>query len=363
MRTRLVVYVAGLLVVASVAGVVGWRVLTARTAYEHALSYLPASTLRASYTAWGQVRTAADGDGLDAGSAQRRVQAFLTRAYNQDLIAGSAVAGSTYVMAKRFGVSPLDADWELLGQSRRGQVDLLHVADRVDLDAVERSLRRLGYTEPDVGLGEGGTWVGGADVVADIDATLTPVQQNVVVLRDQHLVLMSDSAAYASAASRAARGDERTLTGAGGVKDLARIADDPVAAVQWTSTFACEDLAMTKADDGDRAAAEALVERAGVVNPLAGLVMARQSDRTLMVGLHFETSAQASANLQPRVRLASGAAPGQGGSFAARFRVAAATADGQDVSLTLRPRSEQSLLSDLSTGPVLFATCSPAPSP
>ncbi|MGZ4429780.1 MAG: hypothetical protein ACXVEV_15740, partial [Nocardioidaceae bacterium] len=87
------------------------------------------------------------------------------------------------------------------------------------------------------------------------------------------------------------------------------------------------------------------------------LVMALQPDRTLAVGMHFESSDEASANLQPRVNLASGAAPGQGGSFPQRFRITSATADGQEISMVFRPRPRETLLSDIGRGPVLFATC------
>ena len=94
------------------------------------------------------------------------------------------------------------------------------------------------------------------------------------------------------------------------------------------------------------------------MSPLAGLVMAQQADRSLVFGLHFETSDQAARNLQPRVDLAAGDAPGQGGCFAERFKIASGQADGQDVVLVTEPtRRKAAVLSDLSSGPVLFATC------
>jgi hypothetical protein len=85
--------------------------------------------------------------------------------------------------------------------------------------------------------------------------------------------------------------------------------------------------------------------------------MAQQADRSMVVGMHFETSAQASSNLRSRVDLASGDAPGQGGSFADRFTVTSAEVDGRNVVLELEPRTEDAVLSDVSVGPVLFATC------
>ena len=351
------VYVAGLLLVVAVVGVVTWRLLSGSTPYERALDTLPASTLRSTFIDWAAVREQADGESLDATSSRAEVTAFLNRAYDLDLISGSGIYDSTAVLAKRFGFSPLDARWEAFGQGRKGQVDVLRMEDGTDMENIERSLRRLDYTAPRAGMGEGGTWVGGEDLVARLDPDLSPLQQYVVVLPDRKLVLMSDQAGYVSAAADVARGDEDSVLDAEGVGELADRADTPVAAVQWTSTFACEDLSMGSADEEDQRVADRLVDEAGKVSPLEGLVMAQQDDRTLVVGMHFETSEQASANLQTRVDLASGDAPAQGGSFRDRFSVTSGEADGQDVVLTLKPASEAPVLSDVSTGPVLFATC------
>ncbi len=184
------------------------------------------------------------------------------------------------------------------------------------------------------------------------------MQQNVAILSDDHLVLMSDSASYLSAATSVAKGDEDALSDDEGVSSLAKASGDPVTAVQWSSTFACEDLSMGSADDEDQRVGDDLVARAGDVSPVEGVVMAQQADRSIVFGLHFETSDQASTNLQTRVDLASGDAPGQGGSFADRFTLASGTAEDQDVVLTTEPtRRDASVLSDLSSGPVLFATC------
>jgi hypothetical protein len=357
-HTRVVVYVAGLLVVAALVGVVAWRLLGATSTYENAIDTLPRSTLRATYTDWAQVRDSAGGTTLGSVSSQADVQAFLTRAYDLDLTSGSALAESTYAMREAYGFSPIDATWEAFGQGRDGQVDVVRVADGVDLDGVERALRRLGYTPPRGGSGSGGVWVGGSDLVAQIDADLTPVQQNVAVFPDDHLVLMSDNAAYLSAATAVAKGSVDGLGAVAGVDGLAAAAADPVTATQWVSTFACEDLSMGAADEGDQAEGERLVAKAGDAGPFEGLVMAQQPDRSLVLGLHFETADQADRNLQTRVDLASGPAPGQGGSFADRFEIASGKADGQDVVITTKPTGRTaSALSDLTSGPVLFATC------
>jgi hypothetical protein len=356
-HTRVVALAVGVAVLVALAGVVAWRVVGRSSTYESALATLPRETLRTTYTDWAVVRDQARGRSLGAGSSADQVASFLDRAYDLDLISGSGIDESTAALQKLYGFSPLTARWEALGQSRQGQVDVLRLDDDVDLPGVERSLRRLGYRALGGGSDRGGTWVATPERVVGLDPSLTPLQQNVVVLPDQHLVLMSDTTAYAREAAKVARGDAGSLRDDAGVASLAGRAGEPAAAVQWTSTFACEDLTMGSADESDQQTGDSLVRRAGGISPLEGLVMAQQPSRRVLVGLHFETSEQASRNLQPRVDLAAGPAPGQGGSFRDRFRVVAGEADGQDVVLELQPASRRPVLSDISTGPVLFATC------
>jgi hypothetical protein len=280
------------LAVAGAAFVV-WRLLSTETDYERAIGTLPASTMRATYTDWAAVREAARGDGLAAGSSESEVATFLDRAFERDLVSTSAVAESTVAMSDQFGVSPLDATWEVLGQAEAGQVVVLGVTDDVDLAGVEQRLRSLGYDEPSGGIGTGGTWEGSPDLVARIDPGLSPVHQNAAVLEEQRLVLFSDSAAPVSAAAEVARGDADPLDEAA----LAEVAEEPVTAVLWATDFACQDLSMSAADPEDQRVADGLVREAGGVSPMTGLVVAQQPDRSLRVGLEFETSDRASDDL------------------------------------------------------------------
>ncbi len=232
--------------------------------------------------------------------------------------------------------------------------NLRHIlGEEADLDEVEANLRSLGYRPPDGGAGSGGTWVGSADLAASIDPALTPVQQNFAVLPDEGLVLMSD------APEPVAETVSVIESGGGGLSTpLASVVGDPTNAVLWASDFACADLAMSQAGPEDQRQAAALVQQAGDVSPLSGLLIAQQPDRTITVAMRFESDEQASANLQPRVDLAAGEAPGQGGSFAERFRVVSGEASGRNVVLQLRPRPDREFLfSDITSGPVLFATC------
>lgn len=364
MHKRVAVLIALVLVVlATAGGVFLWRLLD-KTDYEQAVASMPAATLRATYTDWSQVRTAVDAKGLGADSTTRDVSNFLDLAYNADLISTSAVSGSTYAMARRYGFSPLDASWEMYGQSRKGAVVAMKLPESADFAGIERNLRTLGYDVPAAGAGAGSVWAGSADLVAQIDPSLTPVMQNVVVLEEQQVVLFSDNAAYASAAADVVRGSAKSLIEeTEGVSDLADLAGEPLSAVLFASDFACEALSMADADEEDQAVAADLISEAGGVSPLAGLVVAHQRDRSLVVAMRFESSAQAEDNLRPRVDLASGEAVGQGGMFAERFDIATATQTDKSVVLDLRPvgsaedRAQSTLLSDLSQGPVLFASC------
>jgi hypothetical protein len=350
-RTRVAAAAVGVLALALVA-VVMWRVLGTQSDYERALSLAPADTLRATYTDWASVRDAVGGTTLGRSASRQQVQAFLDRAYDRDLLAASGIDESTYALQRHYGFSPLEAHWELLGQGPSGQVDVLRLGEDVDLAAVERSLQRLGYADE----GEG-TWLGSADLVAGIDGELSPVQQNFVVLPDERLVLMSDSGDYVRAAADVVRRGARSLLDTEGVSRMAAAAGDPVTATLWASTFACEDLRMGQADEEDQRVADQLVETVGGLHPLLGMVMARQAGDRVVVAMNYETEEQAGEDLQARVDLASGDAPGQGGSFTDRFTVTDGRSTGRLVVLTLRAQPGADLLGDLGQGPVLFAAC------
>ena len=73
--------------------------------------------------------------------------------------------------------------------------------------------------------------------------------------------------------------------------------------------------------------------------------------------MSFETEEQARDNADSRAALAAGRRPGQGGDFADRFTLGDVVADGTVVTMELEPRDGAYVLSDLSNGPVLFATC------
>ena len=167
-------------------------------------------------------------------------------------------------------------------------------------------------------------------------------------------VLTSDSSVYLKQAVAAATGEADRLTS---VSDLVGDETAPLTAAVFTGAYACEKLAMASADDTDRAQAEELIRSAGDVHPLTGFAMASHPDGHISVTMSFESDAIAVTNADTRATLASGPAPGQGGDFAERFSVDSASADGRLVHLRLDPVEGQYVLSDLTSGPLLLATC------
>jgi hypothetical protein len=75
------------------------------------------------------------------------------------------------------------------------------------------------------------------------------------------------------------------------------------------------------------------------------------------VALELDTDDQARADADSRSQLAAGPAPGQGGTFPERFTLGKVVADGTLLTLDLEPVDGTAVLSDLSDGPVLFASC------
>jgi hypothetical protein len=120
---------------------------------------------------------------------------------------------------------------------------------------------------------------------------------------------------------------------------------------------------MSTASPDDEAQGRELIDAAGKVSPVRAFAMARRPEGSdahageLQVALAFADHDQAVANADSRSRLAAGPAPGQGGSFADRFELGEVRAEGPVVTLQLDQQEDAAVLSDLSTGPLLFATC------
>lgn len=351
-RTRWlsVVAVAALVTVAG-AGIALSSVERTTPALPTALASMPAETLNASVTHWGRARAllGATGGGL------------LDRAYETDVSTGSVLGDRATVMEDRYGWSVLDAQWEGLAQSRRGAAVVVQMPPEFDMDVVREGLGELGYREP---FESDGVWRGGADLVAGIDSTLTPLMAHAVVLDDSRRVVFSDNPSYAGRTAGVIGGSVQSLGQSSAVAAVADSLQGAVAAVVHAGGRGCQVMGFDAASGSDRAAARQRVESVGGVAEYDSIGMAlmpgpaEQMRRApLVVAMHFDDAGAVVGEADRRARLAVGDAPGQGGTYDSRFTVSAQQRGG-DVVLRLRPREvDAQLLSDLNTGELQFATC------
>jgi hypothetical protein len=347
---------AGLVLVLVAAGaVVGvrWWQRAHRTDLERALALAPSDSARYSWTDWAGVRREL-GAHLTDRSSDDDVEKFLTDGYDADLTSGSAMVDSAAVLQEAYGFSPADVDWELLAQSTTGSVLIAGLPDDLDIGTLGDGFAQLGYERPSDATG---VWNGGEELVARITGsnggTLSPQFQYLALDPDRHLLLASDSGPYLREAVAGLDDD----LGDDGLSGVAGAVGEPLSAAVYTGDFACKSLAMAQADDDDQSTADQLVAAAGRVDPMTGFAMAVEPGEKLRVAMAFESDDKARRNADSRAKLAAGPAPGQGGDFSDRFSLGPVTADGNVVTMQLKPVDDSLVLSDLSTGPVLFATC------
>lgn len=348
-RTVAAVAIAVILVGgAAVSGARWWRERD-RTTFERATAYAPADAARLSWTDWAAVREQSR-SGVDADSSAAEVEAFLDGAFDDDLTSASALVQSAPVLQARFGFSPASVEWELFSQSSQGAVVIVRLPDDAGVTRVADRLQEIGFQAPS---SDGGIWAGGPALLPGVGADLTPELQYVALNADERLVLTSDRAAYL----------EQVLDGLGDgelsapLREVVAASGDPLTAAAYDGDQACRALAMGQADARDQATADRLLAEAGDVDPMTAFAMSVQTGGAVRVVMGFADHDRARANADSRARLAAGPAPGQGGDFADRFSVRSTTAEGDLVTLDLVPRDGSYVFSDLSHGPVLFATC------
>lgn len=323
-----------------------------RNRLQGALGLVPAHSLRVGFTDWALIRSSL---GNPAVSTPEEVGRLVDRAYNHDLTSASSINDSAVALQRSFGFSPGNAEWEAYAQSRQGAAMVLKLTSSVDMGAVTKKLGELGYRAP---AESDGVWLGGPDTVASIDPSITAELQYVVVLADQHLVISSDTDTYAAVAGRVAEGKEPALGAQGNSSELAGRISDTASAMIWSGAFACQDLSMGKAAAEDQKYAAQLIQQAGGVSPLSGLVMASTPGRQIGVVLGFPDATEAKHDLRPRATLAVGPDVGGAGNFSDNYRMVSAHQTGSDVVLTLQTRPSAAYgLSALDSGPSIFAAC------
>lgn len=354
MRNRLVLAGgAAVVVLALVAGggLLWWRAAHT-TALQRAMSLAPAQTARFTFTDWAGVRSRLRSD-VDASSSAAELDRFLDEAYDADLSPMSSLLESSGTLQADFGFSPASLEWELLAQSEQGAAVVMQLPEDADVVAIGDRLAGLGYQRPE---DDTGVWRGGEDLLPGI-GTLTPELQYLALDAEDHLVVASDTERYAGVAIDTVTGEADGFDDPDDVDDVVSAVGDPLAAAVYDSDVVCKSLAMGNASEADQDQADQLVSAAGEVSPLTGFAMATGRDGGVRVAMSFADDDQARANADSRARLAAGPAPGQGGDFADRFRLGRVSASGSVVTMELDPVEGSYVLSDLTSGPVLFATC------
>lgn len=341
--------VGAVVVALVVAAIVAYVVWPRGSELERAAARLPDGTVRLAWTDWGAVR-----DELDAGdlSDPAAAEEFLLAAGDADLSAASATAGDGLVMAEELGFAPQTSTWELLGQSPEGMVLVFDVGEDVDLGEVAERFAGFGYPRPDSDELDGGVWEGGPDVLTNIPGLGNPALANVAFLEEEHLLVASDNAAYLEAALPSIEdGDGLDL------EDLAADVDEPLSAVGLLGDTACDALSMEDADPAAQALADAAIEDAGGVSRLSGYLVAQEDEDEMVVVLGFEDEDQAERNEEPRRVLATSEDPGQMVAYPELFSVEDSRVEGDRVVLDLATVPGSFPLSNLTSGPVLLASC------
>lgn len=333
MRRKVVVplVAAVALALTGIAGLWWWRAAQT-TDLERALGHAPGDAVRYAWTDWAGIRNELGADDL-AG--------LLDEGFVSDVISTSAMVSSAEALDEVLGLSPATVSWELLAQSEQGSVVVLGVKD---VDALEERLAGAGWRQaPD----EGEVWSGDPGELAqrEVAAQFTHIRAD----RSAGVVFASDQAAYLASDEDGAL-DE-------GLLDTANAVGEPLSAVLLGGRQTCSELAMAHAGPEDQQVAEELVRDAGPVSPVSGYALAALPGGSARAVLAFESGEQAEENADTRAALASGPAPGQGGSFRDRFRLGEVRAEGRVVTLEMTPVDGAYVVSDLGSGPVLFATC------
>lgn len=347
----LVLVLVAVLVVAGLraVGVVGGP----ETRFARSLALLPDDSLRVSYVDWTGVRDeVGEGVGPEAGADD--VADFLDRAFGADLVGTSGLWDVTATLAEVYGFSPLDAQGEVLAQGREGAVAAMRLPEGASAEPIEDALAELGYTEPSGGAGAQEIWRGDETILAQAGPSLPALLLNVLVTDEW--VLTSDSVGFLDDVAGVLLEDGDSVLD-GPLSDLVEVVGDrePLGALVWPGDFVCEDLAMAQADTTDQQVADGLVEDAGGAGPLTAALTAVHPDGSLDVLLGYEDADRARQDVDARLELARGEAVGKGGTFAERFDVDGEAEDSV-VHLELEPVGDP-VMSEVTRGPVLFATC------
>ena len=254
-------------------------------------------------------------------------------------------------MQDELGLSPATLDWELLAQSADGAVEMLGVGDDLASTTSPSGSPRSGWAEPE---DEDGVWVGGPDVLVGVGSGLTPELQHFVLLPDRGLVLASDQAPYLEQVMEVVDGD----------------ADAAEASPTWPQGSAIRSrqrctTATTRASASrwPRPTTTPAPRRTSWWPPPVGSTRSPASRWACSPAgtsgrccrWRTPTTHRATPTRAPSWRPAR--LPGRAATSRTGSPSRTPAREGREITLDLRPAEGAYVLSDLTSGPVLFATC------
>ena len=321
------------------------------------MAYAPADTARFSWTDWAARPLASSTPTSTPARRPRTSRQFLTDGFDADLTSGSAMVESAAVLQQAFGFSPADVDWELLGPERHRLGARSSACPTASTSTtLGDSFEALGYERPD---DDDGVWSGGEELVARIaarDGSTSPRSSSTSPSTPTGTCCWP---ATAAPYLREAVGDARTTTSTTRAsRDVAAAVGEPLSAAVYTGDFACKSLAMAQADEDDQSTADQLVAAGRRRRPADRLRDGRRAGRrgAGRDGLRERRPGPPQRRQPRRAGRRPGARPGR------RLRRPVRRSAGRPPTAawsrwSSTPVDDSPVLSDLSTGPVLFATC------
>ena len=233
-----------------------------------------------------------------------------------------------------FGFSPATLDWELLSQSADGRGgDAAAAGRRPTSTSSPTGSRSLGYQRPD---DDDGVWRGRARPAAGRSARSPRSCSTSPSTPTSGWCVASDTEALP--AERRSSGDRRADGCRGPRRAWSRRRASRSPPRSTAATYACSALAMGTADAADQDAGRPAGRGGGRGQPAHRLRDgARSPAATYGWRCRSRTTTRPGPTPTPARRWPSGPAPGQGGDFADRFRLGQVTAEGEVVTMALRP--------------------------
>lgn len=346
-----------------------------RNALLVASQYLPPSTTSASFTDWSAIRAALDGYALDPaeggepGSAddpdaegESESESFMLAASATDLSYQSLLESTTPEMQEWLGFSPLTIEWEMYarsGAAAAGKIIVVMGLGTANSAAdVADTLQRIGYQRTD------GVWQIGINDFAKQTLELPTVLRNIAIRADEGIVVASESPQAIRDTLARVDDDARSLADVRSVRSIFETLRGAISATVMNTDEACAMSSMTNISGEEEARADAVLAPLGTLEAIERLGLGlyvgadARDEARLRYAMTFDSGEQARDQRRIRGQLATGAIIGRLSSIEDFMRLDDARTAGPTAVLDFVVEDlEDSPLTQIGTGPMLFAAC------